>query len=156
MIFVTVGTQLPFDRLIRILDRIAPDLDEEICVQALHSEYKPMHIHVIDFLAPDEFEDFFSRARLVIAHAGMGTILSAMRSAKPLIVFPRDAALGEHRNDHQKATALMMKEKKAVYVAMDEEELCELLLRKDLHPLRSVGDYAASSLIRSVEEFLDL
>jgi UDP-N-acetylglucosamine transferase subunit ALG13 len=153
MIFVTIGTQIPFDRLIKILDSIAPELDEEIYAQALKGKYKPEHFKLVDFIEPDEFEKIFNQARLIVAHAGMGTILSALQSSKPLIIFPRKASLGEHRNDHQMATALKMKEKKAVYVAMNEEELRELL-HKDLRPLLGIGDHASESLIKSVEEYI--
>ena len=33
MIFATTGTQLPFDRFIRMLDDLAPLIDEEIIAQ---------------------------------------------------------------------------------------------------------------------------
>ncbi len=154
MIFVTIGTQIPFDRLIEMLDRIAPELDEEIYAQVLKGKYKPKHIKTLDFIEPDEFEEVFIQARLVVAHAGMGTILSALRNSKPLIIFPRIAALGEHRNDHQSATAMMIKEKKYAYVATDEKELRELL-HKDLRPLKSISEFASESLIKSLEDFID-
>ena len=154
MIFVTIGTQIPFDRLIEILDRIAPELDEEIYAQVLRGKYKPKHIKLIDFIEPDEFEKVFAQTRLIIAHAGMGTILSALRNSKPLIIFPRIASLGEHRNEHQSATAQMMKEKNYAYLATNEEELRELL-HKDLRPLKTIGEFASESLIKSVEDFID-
>jgi len=154
MIFVTIGTQIPFDRLIEILDRIAPELDEEIYAQVLRGKYKPKHIKLIDFIEPDEFEKVFAQTRLIIAHAGMGTILSALRNSKPLIIFPRIASLGEHRNEHQSATARMMKEKNYAYVATNEEELHELL-HKDLRPLKTIGEFASESLIKSLKEFID-
>ena len=153
MIFATIGTQIPFDRLIEILDRIAPELDEEIYAQVLRGKYKPKHIKLIDFIEPDEYEKVFDQARLIIAHAGMGTILSALRKSKPLIIFPRIAALGEHRNEHQSATARMIKEKNYAYVATDEKELRELL-HKDLHSLQHISDYASASLIQSIESFI--
>ena len=43
-------------------------------------------------------------AAAIVAHAGMGTILTALETGKRLLVMPRRAALGEHRNDHQLAT----------------------------------------------------
>ena len=110
MIFVVTGTQLPFDRLIRMLDEIAPQLDEEIVAQVNGSGYLPRHINTIDLLPPDEFDRLFSSARLIVAHAGIGTIITAMQQQKPIIIFPRIAALGEHRNEHQLATAEKMKE----------------------------------------------
>jgi hypothetical protein len=56
MIFVVTGTQLPFDRLIRMLDEIAPQLDEDIVAQVNGSGYLPRHINTIDLLPPDEAE----------------------------------------------------------------------------------------------------
>ena len=154
MIFVTIGTQIPFDRLIEILDRIAPELDEEIYAQGLRGRYKPKHIKTLDFIEPDEFEEVFVQARLVVAHAGMGTILSSLRRSKPLIIFPRIAALGEHRNEHQTATALMIKEKNYAYVATNEKELRELL-HMDLRPLKKIGEFASESLVKSLKDFID-
>ena len=77
------------------------------------------NIRTVEFLPPDEFNKLFSKARLIVAYAGMGTIISAMRQHKPIIIFPRIAAWGEHRNEHQLATAQKMKELGYVYVATD-------------------------------------
>ena len=84
----------------------------------------------------------------------MGTILSALSTGKPLIVFPRIAALGEHRNEHQLATAEKMKTLGYCYVAKDKDELKSLLLSNNLHPLCSIGDYASASLVQSITEFI--
>lgn len=101
MIFATIGTQVPFDRFVQMLDNVCADLDEEVIVQSIGGEYEPQHLRKVDFLPPDEFNELFSRARMVVAHAGMGTILSALTQNKPLVVVPRLASLHEHRNDHQ-------------------------------------------------------
>jgi UDP-N-acetylglucosamine transferase subunit ALG13 len=154
MIFVVTGTQLPFDRLIRMLDEIAPQLDEDIVAQVNGSGYLPRHINTIDLLPPDEFDRLFSSARLIVAHAGIGTIITAMQQQKPIIIFPRIAALGEHRNEHQLATAEKMKEAGWVYVANTKEELSELLQTPDLHPLCTIGGSASESLVESITDFI--
>ena len=154
MIFVVTGTQLPFDRLIRMLDEIAPQLDEDIVAQVNGSGYLPRHINTIDLLPPDEFDRLFSSARLIVAHAGIGTIITAMQQHKPVIIFPRIAALGEHRNEHQLATAKKMKEAGWVYVANTKEELSELLQTPDLHPLCTIGGSASESLVESITDFI--
>lgn len=155
MIFVVTGTQLPFDRLIKMLDEIAPQLDEEIVAQVNGCTYLPHHVNTVDILPPDEFDKLFCRARLIVAHAGIGTILSAMQYQKPIIIFPRIAALGEHRNEHQLATAAKMKEAGWVYVATEKEELKSLLMKPDLHPLCNIGDTASESLIQSITDFIE-
>ena len=147
MIFCTIGTQAPFDRFVRIVDEVAAHLNEEVIAQVYKSEYRAKNIRTVDFLPPDEFNKLFSKARLIVAHAGMGTIISAMRQNKPIIIFPRIAALGEHRNEHQLATAQKMKELGYVYVASNAEELKELLTKPDLKPLHELGDFASRSLI---------
>ena len=53
MIFVITGTQLPFDRLIRMLDELAPQLNEEIVAQVNGSGYLPHHIHMKSQSPPD-------------------------------------------------------------------------------------------------------
>lgn len=154
MIFVTIGTQAPFDRFIKIIDEVAPQINEEIIAQVYKCGFTPKNIKTVDFLAPDEFNKLFDKADLIISHAGMGTILSALQQHKPIIIFPRIAALGEHRNEHQLATAEKFKELGSVYVAMNEQELKELMLRKDLVPLHEIGAEASESLILSLEEFI--
>ncbi len=155
MVFVVTGTQLPFDRLIKMLDEIAPELDEEIVAQVNGSNYLPRHVNTIDILPPDEFDRLFKRARLIVAHAGIGTIISALQYQKPIIIFPRIAALGEHRNEHQLATAAKMKEAGWVYVATEKEELKSLLLTPDLRPLCSISSGASASLVKSITDFIE-
>lgn len=155
MIFVTIGTQAPFDRFIRIVDEVAAEIDEEIVVQAFRDKYKPRNVRMVDFLAPDEFADFFGRARLIVSHAGMGTIISAMEQSKPIIIMPRIAALGEHRNEHQLATAVRMEELGYAYVARDAAGLRELMLRADLHPLHALGPTASPELLSAIREAID-
>lgn len=147
MIFCTVGTQAPFDRFVRIVDEVAAHLDEEVIAQVYKSGYASRNIRMVGFLPPDEFDRYLGRARLIVAHAGMGTIISAMCRHKPVIVFPRSAALGEHRNEHQQATAQKMSELGYVYVANDAQELEALLTSDGLKPLRGLGEVASKSLV---------
>ena len=53
--------------------------------------------------------------------------LSALELGKPVIVLPRQARHGEHRNDHQLATAAKFGSRGMVQVAQDETHLRELL-----------------------------
>lgn len=154
MIFCTIGTQAPFDRFLKIVDEVAADLDEEIVAQVYKSHYQTKNIKTVDLLPPDEFQELFKSARMIVAHAGMGTIISAMQQEKPIIVFPRIAKLGEHRNEHQLATAEKMKELGYVYVANDADELKNLLANPNLKPLHKLGEYASQSLIEEIHKVI--
>lgn len=150
MIFCTIGTQAPFDRFVKIVDEVAACIDEEIIAQVYKSEYVAKNIRTIDFLEPDAFNKLFNKARLIVSHAGMGTIISAMQQNKPIIIFPRIAALGEHRNEHQLATAQKMKELGYVYLANDAITLEKMLKKQDLKPLHELGEFASQSLINEL------
>lgn len=147
MIFCTIGTQAPFDRFLKIVDEVAADLDEEVVAQVYKSHYQAKNIKTVNFLPPDEFQKLFKSARMIVAHAGMGTIISAMQQKKPIIVFPRIAKFGEHRNEHQLATAAKMKELGYVYVANNAEELKTLLKNPNLKPLHELGEFASKTMI---------
>ncbi|MDB5622624.1 MAG: pssE [Devosia sp.] len=129
MILVTVGTQLPFDRLIAAMDALAPRLGEPVFAQVGLSPYQPKNIEWARNLAPAEFAERFAQASTIVAHAGIGTVLTAQRWRKPIILVPRRASLGEHRNEHQLATCAQLKGKRGIYVAEEVSELEDLLNR---------------------------
>lgn len=156
MIFVTVGTDMPFDRMMRIIDSWARDNQrDDVFAQIGEGAWEPQFIRYSHFLQPPEFRERFNQARLVISHAGMGTILSALMHGKPILVMPKRAALGEHRSEHQVATAKRMREFGNVNVAFDEAELRERLNRLDelLEPKR-IGAIADDGLISGLRDFV--
>lgn len=128
MILLTVGTQLPFDRLVRIVDEMADDLPQPVLAQIGQGKYEPAHMEWRRVVPPQEFERLMASASLVVAHAGIGTLVTAERHAKSLILFPRSAALGEHRNDHQKATIRALAGRPGVGVATSADELRQLIM----------------------------
>ena len=135
MILVTIGTQLPFDRLINYIESwvVNSAMATRVVAQVGTSSFRSENIIVLTSVEPDKFEKYISEAELIVSHAGMGSILTALRVRKPIIIVPRDASLGEHRNDHQLATARSFNGSQGVYVANNEYELCELLdNRKEL------------------------
>lgn len=129
MIFLTIGTQLPFDRLVRTLDEIAPLLSEEIVGQIGDSNYRPKHFRAQRAFAPNEFESLMRQCRVIVSHAGIGTILNARKAGKPIILMPRLAKLGEHRNDHQTATCQQLSKANGVSVVYHESELLDIIKR---------------------------
>lgn len=124
MIFATVGTQLPFDRLLDGLDTwAARNPGVPVLAQTGATRRRFRHIETVGHLTQPEFAAHFARARLVVAHAGMGTILGAAELGKPLILMPRRAKFGEHRTDHQRDTVREFTRLSNVRVVEDGEAL---------------------------------
>lgn len=156
MIFVTVGLQLPFDRLIYAIDVWAGTrARSDVVAQVGASSYRPANIHTKDRFSVDEFRAHVAKARLVVAHAGMGSLITALEIGKPIIVLPRQAALKEHRNDHQLATARYMEEHNLARVATSEDDLVRRLddWQEAGPPLR-ITEHAGSELVARVSTFI--
>lgn len=125
MIFVTVGTQLPFDRMIRMVDEWVVRSDVDVFAQIGPGCYKPKNFPFVEYLDSSSFEKYVNRANCIIAHAGMGSIITSLKYAKPIILVPRMASLGEHRNGHQEATARKFNGRPLIRVANDLDEVDE-------------------------------
>ena len=132
MIFLTLGTHEPFDRLVRAVDAWAAETGRgtEVFGQITdHPGYEPKSFDWVATLPPEAYRARCQEASLIVAHAGMGSIITAMTYRKPIVIMPRRASLGEQRNDHQLATAERFGSRPGVFVAEDEVALPILLER---------------------------
>lgn len=156
MIFVTVGSDIPFDRLIKAVDLWAGKMNRhDVFAQVGRKGWAPEFITSTEMLEPPEFAERLVASSIVIGHAGMGTVLSALQHSKPIIVMPRRGHLGETRNDHQMATARHLLAMGKVNVAYDEFELFQRLdHHEQLVPLQPIAAYASSELMGNLRDFI--
>lgn len=130
-LFVTVGSQMPFERLVLAVDGWFDDPAKSSCVSGFAQigvgRARPRNLSYTETLRILDYEERVSRADLVVAHAGTGTILTALRLGVPLLVLARRAHLGETRTDHQDATATRFEQRGLLTYARDERQLAECL-----------------------------
>ena len=74
-------------------------------------------------LAPDRFQEMLRRSSIIVAHAGMGSIISSMEIGKPIVVLPRRVEYREVTTGHQVDTAAWLIGKPGVFVSEDESTL---------------------------------
>jgi len=129
MIFVAVGTQFPFDRLVRYVDEwlMSHDVIEPAFAQIGTGDYLPQVMTWEHFIDSETYLEKIKQADLIISHAGMGNIITAIEQQTPIIVVNRQQALGEHRNDHQADGLEWMAKLDGVYTASSKERLYDLL-----------------------------
>lgn len=128
MILLTVGTQLPFDRLVEHVDRLAPELHEPIVAQIGASKCSCRNIEAKQNYEPAEFSELIKSCTKIISHAGIGTILNARKFGKPIIIIPRLAKFGEHRNDHQIATCNSLSGNVGIHTVLELGQLTAELI----------------------------
>lgn len=156
MIYATVGKMpLGFDRLIKTADSLAASIGEKVFIQTGSSGYIPVNAAYKDFLTLPEAEAMQAEAEVIISHAGIGTIIGALRSGTPIIIMPRRKSLGEHFNDHQMEIAKAVIGRPGVEVVYEAAEL-EGALRKLLGQKgKFKPQEKGAGIITAIENFLE-
>lgn len=137
MIFVAVGTQFSFNRLIEYMDQWAAEHDENVIAQISDGSYTPKNMKWDRFLNGEQYNKNINEASVFVSHAGMGNIISAREQQTPIIVMNRQFKLGEHRNDHQADGLKWMGKLDGVYTASTQDELNNHLANIDKLQLES-------------------
>jgi len=104
MIFVTLGTQnFNFIRLLQAVENAVDRgaIQEKVVAQIGNNKFQSEKIDCIPFLDKETFTKYMDDANFVISHAGTGSIISALKKRKKIIVGARLAEFGEHIDDHQ-------------------------------------------------------
>ncbi len=100
MIFATVGTN--HARFGRMLEALAawPGTEELVVQHGPVAVERPGAV-LKPYLSFDEMVSYIEESRLVVTHAGVGSILLALAHGKGPIVVPRLRRYGEAVDDHQ-------------------------------------------------------
>jgi len=128
MILVSVGSGLaPFDRLLRAIEQLPPG--EDLIVQHGTSSVRPTGAMCLDFIPFETMVDYVRQARIVISHAGVGSVLVAFANGKRPIVVPRLSKLGETVDDHQVEFGRRLAQTDLVTLVEDPDQLPEAIAR---------------------------
>lgn len=153
MILATLGTlHFPFDRLLRALDGLAGD--EELVVQTRAPGVRPAGARVITELPYEDLVGEIRRARVVVCHAGVGSVLTVLANGKRPVVVPRLARFGEAVDDHQLPFARRLAEAGAVRLVEDVEALPEALATPGEPPGAFGAGRLAADLRRTLERIV--
>lgn len=152
LIFVTVGSQMPFDRLISAMDAWAGcNPDVKVFAQIGKSTLTPTHMEHCESLSPSEFRRKVTDCSLLVAHAGMGSVLTGLEFSKPMVLMPRLGSLRETRNDHQVATSRWLTQKPGIYIANAETDIPDSISRALSKPASNCSQESPSHENQLVE-----
>jgi UDP-N-acetylglucosamine transferase subunit ALG13 len=156
MIFLTVGTQFPFDRLVRAVDQAIASggVDEEVFAQIADSAYRPCNFEAVSYLEKDAFDKRMCEASCVISHAGMGAITTALDNRKPLLVMPRLKRYCEVVNDHQVAIARQFERLGHLLVAYREDDVSEKI-KALRYFVPAERDKCAAAVVQRISDFIE-
>jgi beta-1,4-N-acetylglucosaminyltransferase len=136
MIFVTVGQHYQgFERLIKKMDEIAGKIEEDIIMQIGSTPYKPRNAKYFEFIEDNGITELFNTARIIITHAGSGTLLDLIRLKRPFIIVPRLKKFNEHIDDQQIELADALSGSYNVVSIYDIEDLEKAILNFNPAPM---------------------
>lgn len=153
--FVSVGNaQQPFTRLLDEVARISPQLPQPVLVQHGHTPFAAAGCVAVDFLDPARYAEQIRTARVLVLHAGAGSVLHAIESGHVPVVVPRLARFGEHVNDHQLAFARQLAQAGRVLLV---EEAAQLAAAVPRVPERRAfaGGSTGGALVAEVRRLLE-
>ena len=98
MIFLTVGTTMPFDELVEFVDQLkkAEHIKEDVLCQIGNGKYLPEACEYFRFRPG--LNEYIEPASIVIGHGGTGTVLSMLNSGKKFIAVVNPRAADSHQS----------------------------------------------------------
>ncbi len=138
MIFVTVGTnEAPFDRLVIAAGALVAE--DEVFVQYGASGVRPPGATCVDFLSFEATVDAMQQARIVVTHAGVGSVMTALANGKRPFVVPRLKRFGEAVDDHQAEFAHAIVDVGLAIVVDDPSSLARVVSAEDQREAIELG-----------------
>lgn len=123
MIFCSVGTQAPFERMLGYLSAWSQaNPNVPIIAQVGSDDTYRGSIEASPSIAEPLFSKYFNDSIVVVSHAGMGNIIRSLELGKPIVIVPRESRRGEHINNHQYDTVEHLWNLPCVFVALDQAE----------------------------------
>ncbi|WP_010147532.1 glycosyltransferase [Serinicoccus profundi] len=124
---LTIGTErFPFTRALSLVE-VTDDLSWT--VQTGHTPADDADPRCRRWMSPEDLTDLTTRASLVVTHAGVGSVLLALRAGKHPVVVPRLADLREHADDHQLELARALEHRGLVSVLLPDDDPLPVLAR---------------------------
>jgi UDP-N-acetylglucosamine transferase subunit ALG13 len=121
MVFATVGSAEPFDRLLKALQRVSAN--EDVVAQSGPTSVRLAGVQMVAFMPFDVLVDHVRSARAVVTHAGVGSVLMALGEGCRPVIVPRLRSLGEAVDDHQLEFARRLKTTGLAIVVEDVADL---------------------------------
>ncbi|MCW3117443.1 MAG: exopolysaccharide biosynthesis protein [Chitinophagaceae bacterium] len=150
MILVLLGTfRIEFPRPLIEIEKLCREgkLSEEIIVQSGHTKYESPFFTIVPFMDVDKLNELYDKARIIITHAGTGSMLNGVKRGKTVIAIPRLKKNGEHIDDHQLEIAAVFAEKKYVLPWYEDDSLNSIL--------QKTNDFVPEKYVSKKEVIID-
>jgi beta-1,4-N-acetylglucosaminyltransferase len=134
------------------MDEVAAKIDEKVIMQIGHTHYKPINSDYFVFVeSSEEIEKLNRDARIVVSHAGVGSILTALNQKTPIIIVPRLKEFNEHIDDHQLEIANKLSDDQRIRVIYKIDDLEDYLNLE----IKFEGEKGNKNFLRRLSDYLN-
>ena len=134
------------------MDAYAGETGERVVMQIGRSRFEAKHAETFSFVSKEEA--YYEESRLVICHAGIGSILGGMTRNKPLVLLPRTVLVPDSDDDQQAIVAEKVRSMGRGVVVNDISEIRDKIReaeRLEFPPYvksTALSDFVADLLLR--------
>jgi beta-1,4-N-acetylglucosaminyltransferase len=140
-----------FKRLVKQMDEIASRIEEEVIIQTGGTNYIPQQAKHFSFAPEEELRRLYRKARVVVTHGGVGTILDVLQEGVSVVVIPRLKKYGEVIDDHQLVFVQELEKQCKITAVYDVQRLEEVLKTVDSPALELKRD---RRLVSALKEYI--
>ena len=140
------------------MDRISSRTSEEILIQTVTCRVKPESARLVKFIPSAEIDRLYDEARIVVCHAGTGTLLSSLRHGKKPIIVPRMKEFGELFDDHQADFCDAIESEYGFTIVRDIETLESVVFSEDIEEKTRLSEWKSlqrAELTRQIRRYLE-
>lgn len=140
-VLVTVGTVMPFDRMVRGVENLIAQgvINQDVAAQIGESTAKFNGMESFTSCPFEELNTRMNNADVVICHGGSGSILGALKAGAHVVAMARLHKFGEHYDDHQKDITKAFADMNLISVAQDENDIARAIDEAKSRPRRTVN-----------------
>ncbi len=155
-VLVTVGTVMPFDRMVGGVESLIDQgkITGDVAAQIGESEREFKGIESFQSCPFEELNTRMEKADAVICHGGSGSILGSLKAGAHVVAMARLHAFGEHYDDHQKDITKAFADMDLISIAADENDI-ERALSEACARKRHTVNIDPSEFVREIKNFIE-
>lgn len=154
-VLVTVGTVMPFDRMVAGVESLlsAGKIEGPVAAQIGESKRSFSDIEAFESCSFEDLNARMHAADVIVCHGGSGSILGALKAGAHVVAMARLSEYGEHYDDHQKDITQAFADMDLISVAADENDIERAIMEAKARPRRTVN-IDCSDYVRLIEDFI--
>lgn len=153
-VLVTIGTFVPFDRLVAAVADLKRSgaIETRVIAQVGNSKLTFEGIETFPSCSYDELNRLMEESNLVICHGGSGSMLAALKAGCRVVAMPRKPEFGEVYDDHQ-VDLIEALEGQGLIVSAEDETRLARAISLTLEQPNKVADTDSTAITEEIKRF---